>query len=110
MRPSAAVCGMLVVTATLLSSWSVPLLAQDAAAIYKTRCATCHGPDGKGATAIGKSLGVPDFASPDAQKQSDEELAAIISNGKNKMPAYKKSLKAEQVKDLVAFIRTLGKK
>jgi mono/diheme cytochrome c family protein len=44
------------------------------------------------------------------QKQSDTELAAIIESGKGKMPAYGKSLKPEQVKELVAYIRSLAKK
>jgi cytochrome c6 len=84
--------------------------AQDAATIYKTKCAACHGADGKGATPVGQKIGVRDFASAEVQKQSDDELAAIINDGKNKMPSYKKSLKPEQVKDLVAVVRSFGKK
>jgi mono/diheme cytochrome c family protein len=59
---------------------------------------------------MGKKLGVRDFASPEVQKQSDDELAAVINDGKNKMPGYKKSLKPEEVKALVAFIHACGKK
>src|SRR6476646_5237879 len=101
---------LLLILGILLSACSMPLFAQDAAAIFKTKCAACHGPDGKGDTAMGKKLGVRDFASPEVQKQSDDELAAIINDGKNKMPAYKKSLKPEEVKALVAFIHACGKK
>ena len=101
---------LLLILGILLSACSMPLLAQDSPAIYKTKCAACHGPDGKGDTAVGKKLGVRDFASPEVQKQSDDELAAIINDGKNKMPAYKKSLKPEEVKALVAFIHAFGKK
>jgi mono/diheme cytochrome c family protein len=36
-------------------------------------------------------------------------LSDIIANGKNKMPAYGKSLKADDFKGLVAYIRTLKK-
>jgi cytochrome c6 len=94
-----------------LVSLSVPLRAQDAgAALYKTKCAVCHGPDGKGETAIGKANKVRDLGSSEMQKQSDEEVATTIENGKGKMPAYGKSLKPEQIKDLVAYIRSLGKK
>ena len=89
----------------------IPAPAQDAgAALYKTKCAACHGPDGKGETAIGKANKLRDLGSPEVQKQSDPELATIIETGKGKMPAYGKSLKAEQVKELVAYIRTLAKK
>jgi cytochrome c6 len=78
-------------------------------ALYKTKCAACHGPDGKGETAIGKANKLRDLASPDVQKQSDDELSGVISGGKGKMPAYGKSLKPEQIKDLVTYIRTFKK-
>jgi cytochrome c6 len=77
------------------------------AATYKTKCAVCHGPDGKGDTSIGKTNKIRDLGSADVQKQSDAELTTIIADGKGKMPAYGKSLKADQVKELVAFIRSL---
>ena len=94
-----------------LGIFSLPTQAQDTgAALLKTKCAACHGPDGKGETAMGKANKLRDLGSPEVQKQSDTELATIIENGKGKMPAYSKSLKPEQVKDLVAYIRTLGKK
>ena len=78
-------------------------------ALYKSKCAGCHGADGKGQTAVGKSNNVRDLGSADVQAQSDDAIAGIIGNGKGKMPAYGKSLKADQVKDLVAYIRTLKK-
>jgi cytochrome c6 len=77
--------------------------------LYKTKCAACHGADGKGETTVGKANKVRDLGSADVQKQTDDELAGIIGNGKGKMPAYAKSLKPEQIKDLVAYIRTLKK-
>lgn len=85
--------------------------AQDSGpALFKAKCAACHGADGKGETTMGKMNKLRDLGSPDVQKQSDEDLSGIIANGKNKMPAYGKSLKPEQVKDLVVFIRSLAKK
>ena len=84
--------------------------AQDAAANYKAKCSACHGADGKGETPVGKKMGIKDLASPEVQKMSDAELTAVIADGKNKMPSYKKSLKPEQIKELVAYIRSLAKK
>lgn len=81
--------------------------AQDAASLYKSKCAGCHGPDGTG-SAMGKKMGAQDFTSAGVQKMSDTELAGIITSGKGKMPAYK-SLAPDQVKGLVAYIRTLKK-
>ena len=91
--------------------WSMPLVAQDAAGLYKAKCSACHGADGKGDTPDGErrwDCGIS--ASPEVQKMSDDELTAVIADGKNKMPSYKKSLKAEQVKELVGYIRSLAKK
>jgi cytochrome c6 len=81
--------------------------AQDGATLYKSKCAACHGADGTGSS-MGKKMGAQDFTSADVQKMSDTELAGIIANGKGKMPAYK-SLTPDQVKSLVAYIRTLKK-
>jgi len=80
-----------------------------AADTYKSKCATCHGPDGKGATSIGKSMKIRDLSSADVQKQSDTDLQKIISDGKGKMPAYKAKLSVADVSSLVAFIRGLAK-
>ncbi|MGA8149887.1 MAG: c-type cytochrome [Terriglobales bacterium] len=82
--------------------------AQDASAtLFKSKCAACHGADGTG-SAIGKKMGAHDFTSADVQKMSDAELSDIITNGKNKMPKFG-SLTPDDVKGLVAFIRTLKK-
>lgn len=78
--------------------------------LYKTKCAACHGADGKGETSIGKANKLRDLGSADVQKESDPDLTTIITAGKNKMPAYGKSLTADQIKGLVAYIRGLAKK
>lgn len=75
-----------------------------AQATFKAKCAMCHGPDGKGKEA----MKTRDLTSADVQKQSDADLTGIITNGKGKMPAYK-TMTPEQVKDMVAFIRSLKK-
>src|SRR5579864_3749104 len=96
--------------ATVLAAvLTIPLSAraQDAATLYKSKCAGCHGADGTGSP-MGKKMGVHDFTSADVQKMSDTELTDIITNGKNKMPKYG-SLKPEDIKGLVAYIRTLKK-
>ncbi len=77
--------------------------------LYKSKCAGCHGADGKGQTAVGKANNIRDLGSADVQAQSDDAIAGIIGDGKGKMPAYGKSLKPDQIKDLVAYIRTLKK-
>ncbi len=87
---------------------SLSVRAQNASeTLYKSKCAACHGADGTG-SAMGKKMGAHDFTTADVQKMSDAELTDTITNGKNKMPKYG-SLKPEDVKGLVAYIRTLKK-
>jgi cytochrome c6 len=82
--------------------------APDAPAIFKAKCAMCHGADGKGQTAMGKNLHLKDLGSDDVQKQKNEELEKIITDGKGKMAAYKGKLTEAEIDALVAFIRTLA--
>jgi mono/diheme cytochrome c family protein len=100
---------MLTIATALAVVLSIPLSAgaQDGSALFKSKCAGCHGADGTG-SAMGKKMGAHDFTSADVQKMSDGDLAAIITDGKNKMPKYA-SLKPEEIKGLVAYIRTLKK-
>jgi len=84
--------------------------AQDPAGVYKSKCAACHGADGKGNTPAGKNMKVRDFASPEVAKQTDDQLIEITTKGRNKMPGYGNSLKEAQIKELVAYIRDLAKK
>jgi mono/diheme cytochrome c family protein len=81
--------------------------ADDATALYKAKCVACHAADGSG-TPVGTKLGAHDLRSADVQKMSDAELAGIITNGKNKMPAYAKTLKPDELKGLVAYVRSLA--
>jgi len=81
----------------------------DAGADFKAKCAACHGPAGAGDTKIGQTMKVRDLGSADVQKQSDDELTAIVTKGKNKMPAYGGKLSNDQIGDLVKHIRSLKK-
>jgi mono/diheme cytochrome c family protein len=107
--------GLLVVSLMM----GVSLVAQKAAAkgdaaagkkTFDSTCAMCHGPDGAGTSAMGKTLKVRDLRSAEVQGQSDEQLFEIISKGKGKMQSYDKTLGAAKIHDVVAYIRELGKK
>ena len=76
---------------------------------YKAKCVACHAADGSGSE-VGKKLGTHDFHSSEVQSESDADLTQIIAKGKNKMPAYEKSLKPDEIKGLVAYVRGLEKK
>jgi mono/diheme cytochrome c family protein len=80
--------------------------AQDTASLYKSKCAMCHGADGKG-SAMGTKMGARDLTVPPASKETDDEWITITTKGKAKMPAYDGKLTGDQIKDLVKFLRTL---
>jgi mono/diheme cytochrome c family protein len=86
------------------------LAADDGADLFKSKCAMCHGPDGSGKTMMGEKLKIPDLQSADVQKKTDADLKALITKGKDKMPAYETKLSKEQIDKLVAYIRDLAKK
>ena len=87
-----------------------PTEASKGEATFKGKCATCHGPDGKGQTAMGKMMKLKDLGSAEVQKKTDKELSDLISKGKSPMPAFGSQLKKEQIDELGAYIRELGKK
>jgi cytochrome c6 len=83
-----------------------PALADDAEALYKTKCQMCHGADGKGSPA-GQKLGVRDFHSPEVAKESDADLIKVTKEGKGKMPKFEGKLTDDQIKGLIAYIRKM---
>jgi cytochrome c6 len=100
----------LVLAVVVLLTPAVFAAEPDGAAIYKSKCAVCHGADGKGQTTMGKNLHLKDLGSEDVQKLKGEELENIISKGKGKMPAYKDKLSEAEIDSLVTFIRSLAPK
>lgn len=92
----------------LLNLSAVSSRAQSPAeGLFKTKCAPCHGADGQGDVPMGKKLGAHNLKSPEVQAHSDAQLAGVITRGQNHMPAYGGKLSADQVNDLVKFIRSL---
>jgi mono/diheme cytochrome c family protein len=77
----------------------------DAAATFKSKCATCHAADGSG-SALGKRLHAPDLRSKEVQSMTPAALAQVISAGKNQMPAFGNRLDKDQIQKLVDYVRT----
>jgi cytochrome c6 len=101
-RMSASVLGTVLLIAAL---WSPARADVQGPSLYRSKCAVCHGATGKGDTPAGKSMGVPDLTKSAAK--SVAELKAVIEQGRNKMPAYGKSLKPAEIADLIGYIKTL---
>ena len=87
-------------------------------ALYKQYCASCHGPDGKGNGPAAAALPVKpaDHTNPAVMsKISDAELFKAIKEGGQAvgkspaMPPWGGALKDEQIRALVAHVRSLAK-
>jgi len=74
--------------------------------IYDAKCAKCHGSNGRGRTLRGKLDHARDFTDAGWQNNvSDERLFNSISNGRGKMPDFKKKLSEQQIDALVTYVR-----
>jgi len=72
--------------------------------IYEIYCQTCHGIDGKS-----MEPGTPDFSSGDTLFRPDSELFTQIRQGKGVMPAYRGMLRDSEIRDVIAYLRSLRK-
>ncbi|MDP9050475.1 MAG: cytochrome c [Acidobacteriota bacterium] len=77
---------------------AVPVLAQDAAALYKTKCAMCHGDQGQG-----KPSGAPKIA-------GSAKVEAVLTKGGEVKPPHVKPMSTvtgDQVTSLAALVKAL---
>src|SRR3989338_4566018 len=95
---------------------AVPIaFAADAKEVYDKSCASCHGKDGKGDTPAGKKLKAKDYTDPAVQAAlKDEELIKAVKEGikdgdKTKMKGFGDKLTDEEIKQLIAYIRSFKK-
>jgi mono/diheme cytochrome c family protein len=85
--------------------------------LFNSKCGSCHGKDGKGQTEKGKKMAVRDMTSEDFLKGKDDDFKKTINDGlkkeekgvKQEMDGYKAELKADDVDNLVKYIRELKK-
>lgn len=82
---------------------------------WMNNCMQCHGPDGSANTSMGKALNAKDLTNAAIQSSfTDAEAAAAINDGVTKdgitkMLAFGGKLSDDEIKALVAYVRTLKK-
>lgn len=72
------------------------IASTDGKEIFETKCASCHGADGKLGLGGAKDLSATTLAQP--------EIVKIIINGKNTMASYRGVLTDEQITAVTAYI------
>jgi mono/diheme cytochrome c family protein len=82
--------------------------------IYKQNCVNCHGTGGKGDGAAAENLNPKpaDLTSDKTQAKQDAELLETIKFGRpgTAMPGWMSELDERDMRDVMAYIRALGRK
>jgi cytochrome c553 len=90
-------------------------LAADVKTNWENHCVKCHGADGKGNTRMGRQSGVKDYTDPKVQEAMNDDKAVkiikegIVEKGKKKMDPYGDKLNDEEIKALIAHMRSFKK-
>jgi cytochrome c6 len=92
----------ILIAVVTLSLAGPALGAVDAAKLFASKCAACHGKDGAGSPS-GKKMGVKDLA--EEKGESAKEIAEDITLGKGKMPAFKGKLTPEEIDALAKYVK-----
>jgi mono/diheme cytochrome c family protein len=107
---------MKIIAALILSCFALfSARAADPKTNWTNNCMQCHGPDGSANTSMGKGLNAKDLTNAGIQSSfTDAEAAAAIKDGVTKdgvtrMIAFGGRLTDEEIKALVAYVRTLKK-
>jgi cytochrome c553 len=102
-----------IITTALLLLLTATTQADDTKALYEKTCASCHGKDGRGQTTMGRKVGVKDYTDAKVQTELTDDKAMKTINegikddkGKVLMKPYADALSADQIKSLVAYLRT----
>lgn len=67
--------------------------------IFMAECATCHGRDG--------TLGMGGAKNLARTTLSEQEMIAVVTQGRGAMAGYGDMLTPEQIRDVVAYVRSL---
>jgi mono/diheme cytochrome c family protein len=78
-----------------------------ARANYGKHCEGCHGPDATGGLVKvdNKQIKVPSMKSDHAIKHTDDQITKMITNGEEEMPSFKDKMSAQEIQDMVRYVR-----
>jgi mono/diheme cytochrome c family protein len=106
---------ILIIATISLAAIAFSARAADPKTNWANNCAQCHGPNGKGDTKMGKMLNAMDLTDPKKQasftdaKATESIKNGVKQNGKTTMKAFAGKLTDDEIKALVAYVRSLKK-
>ena len=78
-----------------------------ARANFTKNCEACHGPEATGGLVKveNKQIKVPSLKAEHAIKHTDDQITKMITNGEEEMPAFKDKMSAQEIQQMVRFVR-----
>jgi cytochrome c6 len=80
--------------------------AEDGSAVYKSKCAMCHGPSGTPSAGMAKMMGIKPVSDPAMKGLTEAQVETAVKEGKGKMHPVA-GLSDAQVKAVAAYFKTL---
>ena len=107
-----------VAVGTMLAGGSALAADKKIERLWKSKCSSCHGMDGKGQTEKGKKMKVGDMTTAEFQKGKDEDWKKAITDGvkeekdgvKKEMDPFKDEVKGADLDGIIAHMRSLAAK
>ena len=96
----------LVLAAVFAVAGAVCFAQSGGEAVYKSKCAMCHGPAGTPDPSMAKAMGIKPAGDPEIKKLSQAQIVAAIKSGKGKMKPVA-GLTDPQVKDVATYFHSL---
>jgi mono/diheme cytochrome c family protein len=106
---------LVTIVISLYIASALSIQAADPKTNWENNCAQCHGRDGRADTKMGKQVGAKDLTDPKVQaaftdaKATQSIKEGVKQNGKTTMKAFAGKLTDDEIKALVAYVRTLKK-
>jgi cytochrome c553 len=106
----------LIITCAFAAGLALTVSAADVEANWSKHCASCHGKDGSGDTKMGKKAGAKDYRDPKVQAEIKPDVAlknvkeGMKDGAKEKMKPFADKLTDDEIKQLIAHIKTFEKK
>lgn len=95
----------------MMAPFAMILAAKDAPgkAVFDSKCAMCHGKDGKADTRAGQMMKAPDLTTGNWKHgMTLEDVEKVIKEGAGKMPKFEGKLDAEQIKEVAQYTLTFA--
>ena len=86
----------------IIATMAMPLFAADGAAIFKAKCAGCHGADG---AKVIPAMGVKPLNTAEVKGKSEAQLADIVLKGQGKMKPQ--TVSADEAKAVAGYVKSL---